>query len=372
MKKVLSIGLSICMAAALFGCSSGAGRDTAPQTTASAEADTTKAAGEEAENAESASGDTTAAETKAEASIDDYVYDGDPIEIHLGDINSQFPLNLAYNLGYLQEEFEGSNVTFTMDYFQNGPAISEAFASGDLDFAEFGEQAAIAGISADYGYKIIGRNCDTETMYPLVVNKDITDAEGLKGAKVAVSVGTSAHYLLLTYLHSLGLSEDDIELVNTNDTVTLLASGEVQGAADQLAKFSSMIDAGDVHVLADGAVSETCQISAFVGRTEFCEKYPEITAKVLKVVQRVDDWMAESEDNQKKAFTTLAEITQREETWFSTMYSGSNFGINLTEQDLRVLGEVLEFMKSNDLLSNPDITMDDILELKYLEMSGYR
>ena len=39
-------------------------------------------------------------------------------------------------------------VTFTMDYFQNGPAISEAFASGDLDFAEFGEQAAIAGISA--------------------------------------------------------------------------------------------------------------------------------------------------------------------------------------------------------------------------------
>ena len=41
MKKVLSIGLSICMAAALFGCSSGAGRDTAPQTTASAEADTT-------------------------------------------------------------------------------------------------------------------------------------------------------------------------------------------------------------------------------------------------------------------------------------------------------------------------------------------
>lgn len=124
MKKVLSIGLSICMAAALFGCSSGAGRDTAPQTTASAEADT----------------------TKAEASIDDYVYDGDPIEIHLGDINSQFPLNLAYNLGYLQEEFEGSNVTFTMDYFQNGPAISEAFASGDLDFAEFGEQAAIAGI----------------------------------------------------------------------------------------------------------------------------------------------------------------------------------------------------------------------------------
>ncbi len=356
MKKALTIGMALCLTASLFGCSSGTEETTAAATTAA----------EESTAAE------TAEESAEAVSLDDYVYEGDPIEIHLGDINSQFPLNLAYNLGFLEEEFEGSNVTFTMDYFQNGPAISEAFASGDLDFAEFGEQAAISGISADYGYKIIGRNCDTETMYPLVTSVDITNAEELKGAKIAVSVGTSAHYLLLTYLESMGLSENDIELVNTNDTVTLLASGEVQGAADQLAKFSSMIDAGEVHVLADGSASETCQISAFVGRNEFCEQYPEITAKVLRAVQKVDDWMAESEENQQEAFSTLAEITQREESWFSTMYSGSNFGADLTEQDLRVLGEVLEFMKANDLLSNPEITMDDILDLTYLEIAGLR
>ncbi|HIX23417.1 MAG TPA: NrtA/SsuA/CpmA family ABC transporter substrate-binding protein [Candidatus Lachnoclostridium avicola] len=357
MRKALALGLSFCMAATLIGCSSGGGS-------------TTTAAGESA-GTESAAAE-SAGETSEAVSLDDYVYEGDPIEIHLGDINSQFPLNLAYNLGFLEEEFEGSNVTFTMDYFLNGPAISEAFASGDLDFAEFGEQAAISGISADYGYKIIGRNCDTETMYPLVVESDITDAEGLKGAKIAVSVGTSAHYLLLTYLESMGLSEQDIELVNTNDTVTLLSSGEVQGAADQLAKFNSLIDAGEVHVLADGTASGTCQISAFVGRNDFCEQYPEITAKILRAVQRVDEWMAESEENQQEAFSTLAEITQREETWFSTMYSGSNFGADLTDQDLRVLEEVLQFMKDNELLSNPDITMDDVLDLSYLELAGLR
>ena len=203
MKKALALGLSFCMAATLIGCSSGG--STAEETQQS------EAKTESSEAAEETS------ETAAAVSLDEYVYDGEPLEIHLGDINSQFPLNLAYNMGFLEEEFEGSNVTFTMDYFQNGPAISEAFASGNLDFAEFGEQGAISGISADYGYKIIGRNCDTETMYPLVVDADITDAESLKGAKIAVSVGTSAHYLLLTYLESMGLSENDIELVNTND-----------------------------------------------------------------------------------------------------------------------------------------------------------
>ena len=82
--------------------------------------------------------------------------------------------------------------------------------------------------------------------------------------------------------------------------------------------------------------------------------------------------MAESEENQKEAFSTLAEITQREEEWFSTMYGGSNFGADLAEQDLRVLEEVLQFMKDNELLSNPDITMDDVLDLSYLELAGLR
>lgn len=353
MKKILSVTLLLCLLLSLCACAGSTEQPTQPAATEAPEAtvETTEA---------------------ASVSLDDYVYTGDPIVIHLGDINSQFPLNLAYNLGYLQEEFEGSNVSFTLDYFQNGPAISEAFASKDLDFAEFGEQAAIAGIAADYGFKIIGRNCDTETMYPLVTLADINSAEDLKGKKVAVSVGTSAHYLLLTYLESMGLTENDIELVNTNDTVTLLASGEVQGAADQLAKFNSMLETGEVHVLADGTASHTCQISAFVGRTEFCEAYPEITAKVLRAVQRVDDWMAESEENQQTAFTTLSGITQREETWFSTMYGGSNFGANLTDQNVRVLTEVLQYMKDNDLLSNPDLEMDDVMDLTYLQIAGYR
>ena len=82
--------------------------------------------------------------------------------------------------------------------------------------------------------------------------------------------------------------------------------------------------------------------------------------------------MAESTENQEEAFKMLADITQREETWFSTMYGGSNFGIILTEQDEKVLTEVLDFMKKNDLLANPDITMDDVLDLTYLEIAVYR
>ncbi|NLI52715.1 MAG: ABC transporter substrate-binding protein [Clostridiales bacterium] len=358
MKKLLALVLVFCLMGVMFGCAQ------------SAVAATPTATPEEAATSEAAPA--TAAPEAAEVTLDDYVYDGEALVIHLGDINSQFPLNLAYNLGILQKEFEGSNVTFTLDYFQNGPAISEAFASGDLDFAEFGEQAAISGISAGYGYQIIGRNCDTETMYPLVVSSDVQSVDDLRGAKIAVSVGTSAHYLLLSYLESLGLTENDIEIVNTTDTVTLLTSGEVDGAADQLAKFNTLLEDGSAYVFADGTASGTCQISAFVGRVAFCEQYPEITAKILRAVQAADDWMAASEENQQQAFGMLADITQRDESWFSTMYGGENFGVNLTEQDITVLGQVVTFMADRDLLPNPDTTLDDVLNLTYLELAGYR
>jgi len=140
MKKVVACSLSLCFLLALTSCGTNA---TASATENPSESPSTNA-------------------TATTTSLANYVYEGtDPLIVHLGEINSQFPLNLAYNLGFLDKEFEGSNVQFTMDYFENGPAISEAFASKDLDFAEFGEQAALSGVSAGYGYKIIGRNCDT-------------------------------------------------------------------------------------------------------------------------------------------------------------------------------------------------------------------
>ncbi len=88
MKKVLSIGLSICMAA-LFGCSAGAGKDTASQTTVSAETDTKgRQDGRDKGRKKTETEDTTAA--AKESSIDGYVYDGDPIEIHWGTSTASF------------------------------------------------------------------------------------------------------------------------------------------------------------------------------------------------------------------------------------------------------------------------------------------
>ena len=95
MKKALALGLSLCMAASLFGCGSSAEETTAAVEETAAEEST---AGEQ---------DTAEAE-ETEVSLDDYVYDGEPLEIHLGDINSQFPLNLAYNLGFWRKNLRAA------------------------------------------------------------------------------------------------------------------------------------------------------------------------------------------------------------------------------------------------------------------------
>jgi NitT/TauT family transport system substrate-binding protein len=63
----------------------------------------------------------------------------------------------------------------------------------------------------------------------VVARPGITGVADLAGKKVGVEVGFVSHLLLLNALESVGLSEDDVTLVNvpTNETPQVLASGDV-------------------------------------------------------------------------------------------------------------------------------------------------
>ena len=77
MKKLLALVLVFNLMCVMFGC------------TESAVTTTPTEIPEEVATSEDATA--TDAPTVAEVTLDDYVYDGEALVIHLGDINSQFP-----------------------------------------------------------------------------------------------------------------------------------------------------------------------------------------------------------------------------------------------------------------------------------------
>lgn len=100
--------------------------------------------------------------------------------------------------------------------FQFGPPLVEAAGADKIDLAWVGSTPPIFGAAAGSDFKIIGtvKEADAQENTILVPQESpIRRVEDLKGKKVAVPKGSSAHGLLLNALNRVGLSGKDIQFV---------------------------------------------------------------------------------------------------------------------------------------------------------------
>ncbi|MGN5381057.1 PhnD/SsuA/transferrin family substrate-binding protein [Streptomyces lasalocidi] len=97
------------------------------------------------------------------------------------------------------------------------PALVQAAASGDIDLGSVGDVPPITGAAKEYGFKVVAVNrslTPTQSNENIIVPKGSTlkTAADLKGKKIAVPQGSSAHGLALNALKSVGLTPKDVKL----------------------------------------------------------------------------------------------------------------------------------------------------------------
>ncbi|MDT5280375.1 MAG: sulfonate transport system substrate-binding protein [Mycobacterium sp.] len=138
---------------------------------------------------------------------------------------SQYTFTIGDNGGDGSEEL--SKITGAFDdapykvkfaRFDFGPPLVQAAASGDIDLGSVGDVPPITGAAKQFGFKIVAvqRGADaTKASENIIVGKDspIQTLADLKGKRIAVPQGSSAHGLALLALKSVGLTPKDVELV---------------------------------------------------------------------------------------------------------------------------------------------------------------
>ncbi|MFD9099165.1 aliphatic sulfonate ABC transporter substrate-binding protein [Streptomyces collinus] len=102
--------------------------------------------------------------------------------------------------------------------FTYGPPLVQAAASGDIDLGAVGDVPPITGAAKEYGFKVVAVNrslTPTQSNENIIVPKSskLKTLKDLKGKKIAVPQGSSAHGLALNALKSAGLSPKDVHLV---------------------------------------------------------------------------------------------------------------------------------------------------------------
>jgi len=221
---------------------------------------------------------------------------GTPLTIHFGGQTYPEPI-LAHVKGFFAEELKPYNASVELLTFQSGPPMVEALASKGLDFAAFGDQPAIQAIASGVPLKIVSGIADSTEGNGLLARADsgIKQVKDIKGHKIAAPAGTTSHQLLLIMLEKNGLTLDDIEFVNlaNGNIPPSLVAGNVDGAVGFGLTFADPPE-GIVRInSADGYKRSVAVIAA---RTEFIEKYPDISAAVLRALQKAAKWRVDNYD----------------------------------------------------------------------------
>ncbi|MEU0304376.1 aliphatic sulfonate ABC transporter substrate-binding protein [Streptomyces sp. NPDC006175] len=218
---------------------------------------------------------------------------------YISDYNGASLLAIADERGLWKEE--GLNPDYKT--FTNGPLQIQALGSGNLDFGYIGPGAM--WLPASGKAKVVAVNTLARADR-VIAQPGITSIEGLKGKKVGVPEGTSGAMALDLALQKAGMSEKDIEKVpmDPSTVVSAFVSGQIDGAG----LWYPLIDTIKTKTPKLNEVASTADFedrafpTAFVAPAKSDEK---LNTKVVKVLQKANDWRAAHPDEAIDAAASL-------------------------------------------------------------------
>jgi taurine transport system substrate-binding protein len=221
---------------------------------------------------------------------------------------------LEWPMPYLASKAEGTyekemGVKINWRSFETGTAMSAAMASGDVQIAvSQGVPPFVVAASAGQPIQVVdiavsysdNDNCVVSTA--LEVDKD--SAGELTGKKVAVPLGTAAHYGFLRQMDHFGIPLSSLTVVNMPppEGAAALAQGAVDFACGYGGGLARMKQHGNV--LLTGAEKEALGILVFdvtSAPASFISEQEELLAKFLGVTSAANDkWNASKSDDMLK------------------------------------------------------------------------
>ena len=229
---------------------------------------------------------------------------------------SQYTFTIGDNGGDGSEEL--SKVTGAFDdapykikfaRFDYGPPLVQAAAAGDIDLGYVGTVPPITGAAQQYGFKIVAtqHGADvTKAAENIIVPKDspIQTLSDLKGKKIAIPQGSSAHGLALLALKSVGLTPKDVQLVYLSPAAGATAFNTGKVDAWSIWNPQSAIAVGDGARIVAKGLPPIDQVNNYYVATDKSLNDPTRRAAltdVLTRVARIFNWAQQNPDDYAKA-----------------------------------------------------------------------
>lgn len=278
-------------------------------------------------------------------------------------------LIVAKNKGWFDEEFKKDNIKIKFQSFVSGPPMIEAFAGGRLDIGQAGDQPSIQAKANNTDIKGIGVYAQGYKLNSILAatGSNIKSAKDLKGKKVAVTVGSSAHMLLNRYLASAGLKQSDIQLVNLQptDIKTSFTSKDID-AAIVWEPYASSIEAENTAYKIGDGTNFKYEVNLILVNNSFAKENPAIIKRLLKVYEKSEKWVKANPDKTADIISKELKLTK---AVAAKGLAKEDLDITLNDEVVKSLTSTIKTLRQNKTIRK-DVNINDLIDKTYLKSAG--
>ena len=270
------------------------------------------------------------------------------------------PLFVAKANKWVEEELQKSNfpdIKVNWSVFAAGPAINESMAAGQQDIGFMGDTPALIGKSVGIDTKIVGLSVSGPKGQAVIVaaNAPFTSLQDLKGKKVAVTKGSFAQHLLALALEKVGMTMDDIELINMPpaDIPVAIISGTIDAGVTWEPYITRYENEKAIRVLVDGTGLKNGVQPILAINNAVKTKRAAVEA-VLRAYARGADYL--------RAHPSAAAVLASKESGLSPdllekVFAKQEFAPTLTNDDIAEFKKTENYMRKVGLLKT-DVDVD--------------
>lgn len=237
---------------------------------------------------------------------------------------------VAHSEHYLDRELsDRPDVKIEWYFFKGaGPAVNEAFANNQLDFALQGDLPEIIGRANGLKTKILLASGAHAPIYLAVpAGSPIRKVADLRGRKLSIFRGTNNHLAAVKVLAGNDLKERDVQVINMDTATTnaALTSKDIDAAFGNF-PLASLVEKNIAEIIyttkGDNPAYE--RHATLIGQEAFIKAHPDVTQKIVSAIVRAARWS--SDEANREAFF---EISAR------TGFPASGYRFDFSGQELK-------------------------------------
>src|SRR3569833_249394 len=222
---------------------------------------------------------------------------------------------IAHAERYVEQELrDRPDVKIEWSFFKGaGPAVNEAFANSQLDFALQGDLPQIIGRANGLKTKLLLAAGAHAPIY-LAVPKDspVRKVADLRGRKVSIFRGTNNHLAAVKVLAGYGLQEKDVQVINMDTATTnaALTSRDIDAAFGNF-PLASLVEKNiaDIIYTTKGDNPAYERHSTLIGQEAFIAAHPDVTQKLVAAFVRAARWSSDEAQELKYRNTPIIDAS---------------------------------------------------------------